>query len=109
MNDRAPTCGNRMNAHHWCSHTHAGHLGFETALEFARIVTDVGRGAAHVKPDDMFKSGQSSRTCHPHNTSRGPRKDGILTLEGHRFCKTTRRLHKVQGHTRHFTRYLLHE
>jgi len=53
-----------MDAHHGRAHAHAGHLGFELALELACVVAHVGAGATHVKADDLVVARQACRARH---------------------------------------------
>ena len=51
LQQRAPTRGHGVDAHHGRAHAHPCHLGFELALKLTRKMAHVSRGAAHVKAD----------------------------------------------------------
>ena len=115
LQQRAPTCGHGVDAHHGRAHAHPCHLGFELALKLTRKMAHVSRGAAHVKANhpggaiQSFAMGkrQLGRAGHAHNATRWPRQNRILALEGMGIGQATRGLHEVQRHARHLTGHLL--
>jgi hypothetical protein len=94
MQDRAAAGRDGMDAHHRRAHAHAGHARFELALELARVVRDVGRGAAHVEADDAVES-RRGRGAHRADDAAGrPRQNGVLAVEAPRVGETPVRLHE---------------
>ena len=68
--DGSPARRDAMNAHHGSAHAHARHFGIERALVLARVVTHIGRRAAHVESDQPGVSGRARalrpcRRCRP--------------------------------------------
>ncbi len=106
--DRATARRHRVNAHHGRPHAHAGHLGLELAFELARVVRHIGRGAAHVKADDLLDARNLRRAGHAHNAARRAAQNRVLTLKHVGFGQATGGLHEEQVHTRHLGRHLLH-
>ena len=97
-----------VNAHHRRTHAHAGHLGLELALEFAREMADVGGGTAHVKADHAVLSGDLRGAGHAHNAAGGPRKNRVLALKAMSVRQASGRLHEVQRNAGQLGLHLLH-
>ncbi len=107
LQDRAAAGGHRVDAHHRRAHAHAGHLGFERALEFAREVADVGGRAAHVEADHSLVPTGHRGAHHADDAARRARQDRILALEVVRFGEATARLHEEQAHAGHLRGHLV--
>jgi hypothetical protein len=90
-----------VDAHHRRAHAHAGHLGFELALELAGVVRDVGGRAAHVEADHLGVAGQLRRARHADDAAGRAGQDRVLALEGMRIGQAAGRLHEEQLHARH--------
>ena len=68
-------------------HPHAGHFRLKTALKFARKMTDIGGGAAHVKTNQLIKTGFLAGLHHTDNPPGRTGKDCIFALEFARICE----------------------
>ena len=97
-----------VDAHHGCTHAHAGHLRLELALERPGVVAHVGGGAAHVEADDAAMARQLRGAGHAHNAAGRARQNRVLALENLRIGQATGRLHEEQAHARHFAGHLVH-
>ena len=71
--NRTATSRHRVDVHHRCPHPHAGHIGFKTALKFAREMTDIGGGATHVKANQLIKTCVLASLHHANDPSSGTR------------------------------------
>jgi len=60
---------------------HARDLGLEGALVFAVVVRYVGRGAAHVEADEIFKAGLAAGLGHADHAAGGAGQDRVLAAE----------------------------
>ena len=115
LQQRAPTRGHGVDAHHGRAHAHPCHLGFELALKLTRKMAHVSRGAAHVKANHpggavqtlAMGKRQLCRAGHAHNAARRARQNRVLALKRMGIGQAARRLHEVQGHARHLTGHLL--
>ena len=74
----------------------ARHLGLVGALELAREVRHVGRGTAHVEPDQPFEASSLSRPRHAHHAPRRPRQQRIAPREPPGIRQAPVRLHELQ-------------
>ncbi len=70
LQDRAAAGGDGVDVHHRRAHAHAGDQRFETALELAVVMGDVGGGAAHVEADQLLVSTARCRPRHAHDAAR---------------------------------------
>ncbi len=94
--DRAAAGRHGVDLHHRRAHAHARHLGLEGALEGARIVGDVGGGAAHVEADDALEAGDGRGLDRPHDPAGRAGEDGVLALKEMRVDEAAARLHEHQ-------------
>ena len=102
MQDRTATGSDRVDQHHGRAHAHPGNLGLEGALVFAVIVGDIGRRAAHVKADNLFKPGHRAGFDRADHTACRTRQDRVLALEHVSGSKAAVRLHEHELATRVF-------
>jgi len=72
-NDGTAARRDAVNAHHGCANPHAADFRVESALVFARKMTDVGGSAAHVEADESRVSGRPRGLHHADYASRRPR------------------------------------
>ena len=96
MQNRATTGGHSVNQHHRRAHPHPGHLGFKGALIGAVEMRHIGGGSAHVKADDLAKSGAFCRLRHGHHAARRAGENRILALKQIGCGQPARRHHKHQ-------------
>ena len=96
-----------MDAHHRCAHAHAGHLGFEFALELAGVMRHIGRGAAHVKTNDLVNASDCRGARHADNAAGWATQDCIFSLKCVGIGKPAGRLHEKQFDTWHVASHLL--
>ena len=81
VQDRAAAGGDGVDAHHRRAHAHPGNQRLERALEFAVVVGDVGRGAAHVEADDLVVAGQAGGAHRPDHAAGRTGQDAVLAVE----------------------------
>lgn len=79
--ERSTAGRDRMDLHHRRAHADAGDLGFECPLIFSVEMCNIRRGAAHVEADHFCKTGFCAGLRKSDHTARGPRQNGILSLE----------------------------
>ncbi len=95
--DRAAARRHGVDMHHRRAHAHAGHHRLEAALVFARVMRDVGRGAAHVEADDLVESPHLGGAHGADDAAGGARQDRILALEAPRVGEAAVRLHEEKA------------
>ncbi|MNX61187.1 hypothetical protein D3C86_921140 [compost metagenome] len=108
MQDRTAARRHGVDAHHGCAHAHAGHLGFEFAFKLARVMRHVGRGAAHVKADDLGEPGDFAGAHHADDAAGRAGQNGVLATETVRVGQAAAGLHEHQADARQFARHLIH-
>ena len=106
LQERAAAGRHGVNAHHRRTHAHTGHLGFKLALELAGVVRHIGRGAAHVKANDLAHARNGRCTGHADNAAGRPAQDGVFALKRMCIGQPARRLHEIQLHARHLGSHL---
>jgi hypothetical protein len=99
MQDRSAARGHGMDAHHRRAHAHPRDQRLESTLQLARIVRDVGRGPAHVEPDDFFEARGERRPHRADDTARRPGENAVLARKPPRVRKAPVRLHEHQAYT----------
>ena len=95
--DRAPARRDRLDRQHGRPQPHACDHAVGGPLVLARIVGDVGRGAAHVEAHDVIKARFPPRRRHPDHPARRSRQDGVLATKGVSLGQSAVRLHEEQG------------
>ena len=94
MQDRAAAGRDGMDLHHRRAHPDARDFRLESALEFAVVVRDVGRSAAHVEADDALEPGARAGPRHRDHAARRPREDRVLAGEEPGRRESSRRHHE---------------
>ena len=108
MQDRSAPSGDGVDAQHRRPHADPRHLGLVLALELARIVRDVGRGAAHVEADHPVEAGRGRGARHADDAAGRPGQDRILAAEGPRVGETAVGLHEKQPGSAQLAGHLIH-
>ena len=103
VQDRAPAGGDGVDVEHRHAQADAGDLRGLDALQFARVVSDIGGRAAHVEGDDAVEPGPSRRRHAADQTAGRAGEDAVLALEMPRLDQSAVRLHEAE-HGRRPTR-----
>ena len=85
-----------MNIHHWHSQANTGNTGAGFTLQLTGKVTDVGRGAPHIKTEQTLETIGRGRAYHPHHPTGRTRQYGILARQHGCRGQATVRLHQRQ-------------
>ncbi len=96
-----------VDTHHGRAHPHPCHLGAEFAFELARVVGDVGGGAAHVEADDPVVAGLGGRAHHADHAARGTGEHGVLAPEVRGLAQPAVGLHEHEPDPREFGGHFL--
>ena len=95
--DGATPSRDRMDLQHRRPHAHACHRPLAGPLIGARIMGDIGRGAAHVEPDDMIEPGLLCSLRHADDPAGRAGQDRILAPEPPRIGQPAIGLHEEQA------------
>ena len=96
MQDRPAPRGDSVDAHHRGADADTGHFGVKRPFIFARRMRHVGRGAAHVKADNLGVARLSRRLHHADHATRRAGQDRVLALKPAGPGQPTRRHHELQ-------------
>src|SRR5258708_4741748 len=105
--DRAAARGDGVDRHHRRAHAHARDLRLEFALELARVVRHVGRGAAHVEADPLPEARGLRGAHHADDAARGTGEDRVLALEAVRVGESAIGLHEHKSSARQLRGHLV--
>ena len=96
VQDGAAARGHGVDGQHRGAHPHPGDLRLVLALELAREVRHVGRGAAHVEADRLGEARVRGRAGHADDAAGRAGQDGVLAAEARRVGQPAVGLHEQQ-------------
>ena len=98
--DRSAPRRHGMDLHHRRADAHPRDHALFGQFEPPAVMRDVGRGAAHVEPDQPFLADCFARRDHPDHAPGGPRQDRIFAAKRRGVGQPAVRLHELERHAR---------